>query len=122
MANQIVTLTRPLNTGKGQVTQFEFREPRFDDVMLLGEPTAPLSIGGDRFVPSPLPGVIRVYAERLLVNGDVTIMGAASLRDTLAIQKVILGFFEDAALPVKSDDSAANSPSTSETTSQASGV
>ncbi len=95
MPNVTVKLTKPLAGGK--VTQFVFREPRFEDVMLLGEPTAPLSLGGDRYIPTPLPSVVGNYAERLLVEGgDPATMGLACLRDAMTIQKVILGFFEEA--------------------------
>ena len=109
MPNVTVTLSKPLLSGK--VTQFEFREPRFEDVMLLGEPTAPLSLGGDRYIPTPLPSVVGSYAERLLVGGDPGVMGHASLRDAMAIQKVIIGFFEEAGRETKSEGSDASSPS-----------
>ena len=76
--------------------------------MLLGEPTAPLSLGGDRYIPTPLPTVVGRYAERLLVGGDPCVMGHASLRDAMAIQKVIIGFIEEAGRETKSEGSDAS--------------
>ena len=104
-----VKLTKPLLDGK--VEAFTFREPRFQDVMLLGEPTAPLSLGGDRYIPTPLPSVIGSYAERLLIDGNPGVLAHACLRDTLAIQKVIIGFFEEAGRETKSEGLDASSPS-----------
>ena len=90
-----VTLTKPLLEGK--VTEFTFREPRFGDYMDFGDPRVPIPSGDDEKVfMRPIPDTVRSYAERLLVDGDPAVMGHASLRDTIAIQGAILGFFRDA--------------------------
>ena len=105
-----VTLTKPLLGGK--VTQFVFREPRFADYMLLGDPRVAVPSGEeDKVFMRPIPERVGQYAERLLEDGDPAEMSFACLRDSLEIQKAILGFFRDA----ESD------PATTTTSSSASG-
>ena len=105
-----VTLSKPLLGGK--VTKFSFREPRFEDFMLLGDPRVPISSGEeDKVFMRPIPSTVNSYAERLLSDeDDPAIMARASLRDTLAIQEAIIGFFRDAETPAKSAASDETSP------------
>lgn len=88
-----IKLTKPLVGGK--VTEFTFREPRFADYLTIGDPRAPI-INGDKVYMRSIPEAVKDYSEKLLVEGDPAVMGFACLRDSMAIEKAILGFFQDA--------------------------
>ncbi len=89
-----VTLAKPLLDGK--VTSFTFREPKLADYMLFGDPRAPI-VDGERVYMRPIPETVKLYADRLLTDGgDPAVMEHASLKDALAIQRAIVGFFTDA--------------------------
>ena len=104
-----VKLTKPLLSGK--VEDFTFREPRLDDYLTLGDPRAPI-INGEQVYMRPIPETVKSYAEKLLINGDPAVMGFACLRDAIAVQKAILGFFQDAeSVPTESTTSS-GSPAT----------
>ena len=108
-----VTLTKPLSGGK--VMSFSFRDPRFDDYMLIGDPRVAVPSGeDDKVFMRPIPERVRQYAERLLdEKSDPAVMAFASLRDTLAIQTVILGFFRDAeSVPAEKKTNSSDSDET----------
>jgi len=107
MKTLTVTLTTPLHGPRGEITEFRFREPKFNDLMELGDPRIPV-LQGDIIVWQKLPNVVRDYAERLLVDGDPNILAGASLRDALEIERTIIGFFTDAEAPKTRPASPAN--------------
>lgn len=117
-----VKLTTPLRGARGTIDFLEFREPRFEDFMTLGDPRVPI-VSGETFVWQPVPELVRQYAERLLVaqgDANLNVMAGASLRDAQAIQECVLGFFRDTDRPTKSADSGETSSSSQDATSPAS--
>ena len=103
-----VDLTNAIMAGTpNEVKFFDFREPKFEDFMTLGDPRVPISAGVDQYILQPIPGVVKDYAERLLSNSNVNVLAGASLVDAYKIQKAILGFFADADQATKSEALAA---------------
>ncbi len=89
-----IELSKPLPTTKGgQVSALTFREPLYEDYLLLGDPRLPVIVN-DSVVLQKLPEVIGKYAERL-VEGNVvsTMIARLPLLDGLKVERAILGFF-----------------------------
>ncbi|KTS30849.1 hypothetical protein NS228_06275 [Methylobacterium indicum] len=96
MPNIIIELSRPL-TGHTVIRQLEFREPRWSDVMAVGECYVWTPRGDGWNVITPLHDNIRQYAERLIAEGDkpgdpinLTLLG---LEDTFKVRDAIMSFF-----------------------------
>lgn len=118
MANAIITLDKPI-TGHKVIRQLEFREPRWDDIMEIGDVYVWVPRGDDYLIPSPLHGAIKQYAERLIAEGDkpgdplnLPLLGAS---DTRKVKDAIMGFFlaVDPRMTSGSTESSENSSSTS---------
>lgn len=115
MPNKVIILEKPIQAHT-LVRQIELREPKFRDVMELGDPFVWVPAGEHYRRVDDMPTVGR-YAERLLVEGDKPgdplILDQLGLRDTSKVREAIIGFFQDAA-----SESAASttSPETSSST------
>jgi hypothetical protein len=89
-----ITLKHPIEGHEGQVKQLVFREPKYADVMALGEPSAYARSEGGMIYQSEKDGVVQSYIERLLVEPkDPLLLGQLTLADTLQVKEAIHSFF-----------------------------
>jgi len=87
-------LTKPIRGHEGDIREVRFREPRYHDFMMLGDPTAMVFLPNGGVLPHEDHGIIEKYAERLIVEqSHGPLLAQCSLDDALAIKEVILGFF-----------------------------
>ncbi len=106
-----LTLVEPFSIGTKQITEFKFREPRFNDYFELGDPRLPVQ-REKTVIWQILPDVVRQYAERLLLpEYDPNHLNQIRLRDSLRCETEILGFFRDAEAPMTSAAKLENSSS-----------
>ncbi|AWN36531.1 hypothetical protein [Methylobacterium radiodurans] len=115
MPNKVVKLDKPI-TGHTVIRQLEFREPKFRDVMELGDPFVWVPAGEYHRRVDDMPTIAR-YAERLYVEGDKAgdplILDELGLRDTRKVREAIIDFFrEGEAESVASNTSPETSSST----------
>lgn len=107
MANTTVTLKNPIEghlpdpvTGESRITQIKeivLREPKYRDIMLLGEPAAFARSEGGMIYQAEKDEVVRNYIERLMISPkDVLLLEQVSLADALQLKEAIFGFFQDA--------------------------
>jgi hypothetical protein len=102
MANTTITLKTPIEGGEGQIKQVILREPRYLDVMSLGEPAAFARSEGGIVFTSEKTDVVQAYIERLVVQpADSALLQQLGLADALQLKETIFGFFA-AAKPVTS--------------------
>jgi hypothetical protein len=98
VANKIVTLDSPI-VGHEVVRQLEFREPRWDDIMEIGEAYiwTPRGDGSDFSVVTPVFSNIKLYAERLIAKGDrpgdPLVLAQLGVGDTRKVRDAIVDFF-----------------------------
>lgn len=97
MPNKIIKLDKPI-TGHTVIRQLEFREPKFRDVMELGDPFVWVPAGEHYRRVDDMPTIAR-YAERLYVEGDKPgdplLLGQLGLRDTRKVREAIIDFFRE---------------------------
>jgi hypothetical protein len=94
-----IELSTPITGHKGQVSQITLREPKYADVMSLGDPIAFAQGANGMVYSADKDGVIQAYIERLLVsdNGaDPLLLNQLGLTDTLRLREAIQNFFADA--------------------------
>jgi hypothetical protein len=106
---KIVQLAKPVAVkGRPVITQIEFREPLFGDVMDFGEPETLIGLneGAAGYFQEDI-GIIRKYAERL---GDIdpNFLAMLGLRDTLAVKRTIISFFRDATRGTTSEEASSS--------------
>lgn len=96
--NKIVTLDTPI-VGHAVVRQLEFREPRWDDIMEVGEAYiwTPRGDGTDFSVVTPIFSNIKAYAERLIAVGDKAgdplLLTGLGVTDTRKVREAVMDFF-----------------------------
>lgn len=115
MPNKIITLDRPI-VGHRAFRQLEFREPKFRDLMELGDPYVWVPAGNDYSRRVDDTQIIAKYAERLLVEdgkpGDFSLLDQLGVSDTRKVREAIVDFFQPAAATAGSNTSPENSSST----------
>ncbi|WP_375455715.1 hypothetical protein [uncultured Methylobacterium sp.] len=98
MANAIVVLDKPL-VGHGVIRQLEFREPKWDEIMDIGDPYVWTPAPGDdrHVVATPIPEAVKRYADRLIADGDKPgdpmLLPRLGIRDTFNVRDAIMAFF-----------------------------
>lgn len=119
MSNKIVKLDKPI-MGHRPYRQLEFREPKFRDLMELGDPYIWVPAGNDYSRRLDDTQIIAKYAERLLVEdgkaGDPLILDQLGVADTRKVREAIVDFFQPAAATAASSTSPENSSSTQDST------
>ncbi|MGU3417650.1 hypothetical protein [Methylobacterium sp. D54C] len=122
MSNKIVTLERPI-MGHRPYRQLEFREPKFRDLMELGDPYVWVPAGNEYSRRVDDTQIIAKYAERLLVEdgkaGDPLILDQLGVVDTRKVREAIVDFFQPAAAAAASSTSSESSSSTQDSTAAA---
>jgi hypothetical protein len=97
MPNVTITLVHPIEGPDGQIKQIILREPRWPDVMRLGEPAAYARSDGGMIYSAEKDDVVHAYVQRLLVEPkDPALLEQVSLTDTLQLRETIFGFFQNA--------------------------
>jgi len=87
-------LARPIRGHEGEIREVRFREPRYHDFMMLGDPTAMVFLPNGGVLPHEDHSIIEKYAERLIVEqSHGPLLAQCSLDDALAIKEMIIGFF-----------------------------
>lgn len=98
MPNAIVILDQRI-VGHKVHNQLEFREPKWDDYVSVGDPYVWATSPEDPTMvrPVPLPDRIRDYAERLIAEGqmagDAALLSQLGMKDTKRVEGAICGFF-----------------------------
>lgn len=96
MPNVVVTLVSPIE-GESQIKTVTLREPKFDDLMLLGEPKAYARSEGGMVYTAERDGVIQAYIQRLLVEPkDPALLVQLCLADTIQLKEAVYDFFQSA--------------------------
>lgn len=107
MANATIVLKNPIEgpvtdpvTGENKITQIleiVLREPKYRDIMLLGEPAAFARSEGGMIYQAEKDDVVAAYIERLLESPkDRALLEQVSLADALQLREAIFGFFQAA--------------------------
>jgi hypothetical protein len=100
MANTTVTLHEPIE-GPGpskdqptvQIKQIVLRQPKYRDMMLLGEPAAFARSEGGIMFSSEKDEIIQAYIERLLVEPkDTQLLEQLGLADTIQCREAVFDF------------------------------
>lgn len=98
MPNRTVTLEQTI-VGHRAFKELEFREPKWEDYTAIGDPyvwgRSPKD--PEYLEPMPMPERVKLYAERLLVEGakpgDPLLLTQMTLRDSKRVEDTICGFF-----------------------------
>lgn len=97
MSNVTVKLATPIEAHEGQLTSVTLREPKYSDMMALGEPASYARSDSGLIYTADNDDVIRAYIERLLVEPkDPALLMQLTLADTLQLRDAIFGFFQAA--------------------------
>ncbi|WP_454626955.1 hypothetical protein [Bradyrhizobium cenepequi] len=107
MANATIVLKNPIEgpltdptTGENKVTQIReiiLREPKYRDIMLLGEPAAFARSEGGMIYQAEKDEVVQGYIERLMISPqDRALLEQVSLADALQLKEAVFGFFQAA--------------------------
>jgi hypothetical protein len=97
MPNKTIKLITAIEGPSGQISEIVLREPKFNDIMILGEPAAFAHSEGGLVYSSEKDGVVRGYIERLLVEpNDPLLLTQLFLADTLQLKGAVFDFFRDA--------------------------
>ena len=108
MPNVTITLKNPIegpvydampgDTRTSQtITEIELREPRYRDIMTLGEPAAYGRSDAGMVYQAEKDDVVAAYIERLLISPkDRALLEQLSLADTMQLKETVFGFFQEA--------------------------
>lgn len=93
----IIQLVNPIEGPSGPIATIELREPKFRDLMLLGEPAAYARGDDGALFQIEKDDVVQAYIERLMIEPkDRAVLAQVSLADALQLREVVFGFFEEA--------------------------
>lgn len=94
MPNVTITLAAPIEGHDGKISQVTLREPKYLDVVTLGEPSAYARSEGGMLFQAERDGVVQSYIERLLVEPkDHQLLTQLGLADTLKLKQAVFDFF-----------------------------
>src|SRR5689334_10430001 len=92
-----VTLVDPIRGHEGEIKSLRFREPKFPDLIELGEPVTFARSEAGLVFSSERDDVLQAYSERLLVEPkDPAMLQQLGLADALQVKETIHGFFGEA--------------------------
>jgi hypothetical protein len=95
--NATIKLKTPIQGHESPVSEIVLREPKYSDVMALGEPAAFARSEGGMIYQAEKDGIIQSYIERLIVEPkDTGLLAQLSLTDTLQLKEAVFGFFHTA--------------------------
>jgi hypothetical protein len=94
MAKTTIKLTTPIEGPEGQIHEIVLREPKYADLMLLGEPAAYARSDGGMIYTADKDETIHAYIERLLdAPKDRALLNQVTLADALQLREAVFGFF-----------------------------
>jgi hypothetical protein len=100
MANLTIKLTTPIEgpatdgNPSGQIREIILREPKYADLMLLGEPAAYARSEGGLVYTADRDETIHAYIERLLEQPkDRALLAQVTLADAIQLREAVFGFF-----------------------------
>jgi hypothetical protein len=104
MANRTITLLEPIEgpgASKEQptvtISQIVMREPRYPDIMALGEPRAYGRSEGGVMFTSEKEDIVEAYIRRLVIEPkDPALLNQLGLADTIQLKDMLFDFFEAA--------------------------
>lgn len=88
-----INLSDPIEGHKGPITTITLHEPKYPVVMALGPPVTTIRTREGAIYQTQDPDVIRQYAERMVDPAAAAVLHMLGMRDTLALQEAVLGFF-----------------------------
>lgn len=92
MAEKTIPLSRRYEAHGEVFDSVTVREPRFEDLLALGEPYEIQRAGGQEVVIENTASVAG-YVKRCIVLPGVEKLGEVSLKDARAIKKAVIDFF-----------------------------
>lgn len=94
MSQVTVKLSTPIRGHGGDIAEIILREPKYRDVISLGEPSAFARSDGGMVFSAEREGVVEGYIARLLVEPkDPALLDQLSIADTLKLKEAVYGFF-----------------------------
>lgn len=107
MANTTIVLKNPITghmpdpvTGESRITEIReiiLREPKYRDIMQLGEPSAFARSEGGMIYQAEKEDVVQSYIEKLMESPkDRALLEQVSLADAIQLKEAIFGFFQEA--------------------------
>jgi hypothetical protein len=104
MPNTTVKLVRPIEGPDGQISEIILREPKWADVMLLGEPAAYARSDSGMMYTADKDDVVHGYVLRLMEQPkDRALLEQVSLADTLQLREAVFSFFRNARKDISGD-------------------
>lgn len=92
-----VTLSRAYESHGETFSAVTMREPRFADLMALGEPYEMQRIKGGMPVVIENTEIVAAYVSRCLIKPGVEKLGGLGISDARLVRNAVLGFFIDGA-------------------------
>lgn len=110
MARTTVPLSRSYEGHDGKFLSVELREPTYKEIYIdgLGEPQQWQPGTNGQPILITLPDVINEYVERLAVNPTAENLAQLNAKDSRALARAVIGFFQDAPAPTKSPTSSSS--------------
>lgn len=103
-STKTLTLAEPIQgIGGAMISEIKFREPRYEDVLDIGEPETLIGLGEGKAFFQEDAKALRAYIERLS-DLDVNFLPRLGLKDTLAAKHIIKFFFREALTLTPSEE------------------
>ncbi|MBR0752929.1 hypothetical protein JQ604_12105 [Bradyrhizobium jicamae] len=94
MPNVTINLTKPIEGPAGTINAITLREPKFGDIMHLGEPVAFAHGAGGMVYHADKDDLFKGYIERLMIEPkDPLLLEQVSLGDALKLKDAVTSFF-----------------------------
>ncbi len=120
-SGKTVILSEPIKgIGGAMITEIKFREPRYEDVLDIGEPETLIGLGEGKAFFQEDAKAIRSYLERLS-DIDVNFLPRLGLKDTLACKQTVKFFFREAMMTTPQEEASgtkSEEPSSADTDNQ----
>jgi hypothetical protein len=108
MTNQVVKLSRRYEAHGTVFDEVTVREPRFEDLMTLGEPYEVQKTSNNVPIVIENTAIVADYVERCVVKPGIECMVVLGIKDARAVRGAVLGFFLSGA--PQEDPSSTTSP------------
>jgi hypothetical protein len=93
LPNVTITLSDPIEGHKGPIKTITLHEPKYPVVMSLGPPVTTIRTKEGAIYQTQDAEIIRQYAERMVDHDAAPVLHLLGMRDTLALQEAVIGFF-----------------------------
>lgn len=96
MADKIVPLSKRYEAHDQTFDSVTVREPRFEDLLALGEPYEVQKAAGNNVVIENT-ATVAAYVRRCVVSPDIGQLGVLGLADARLVREAVIDFFMPAA-------------------------